>query len=645
MPAEFFFHAMAGREGLIDTAVKTSDTGYIQRRLMKTMEDQHVEYDGSVRNVTGSIIQFQYGDDGIDCVSVEGQPCELALMPLEAVYREFALTAEEANRFMTTAVEGEVPDLVPQLLADREMLVKDVFRYRKMDMLQAPVHLKRLLTKYSNPYSTKTNLTPEAVVAALGSFVKEFPENKVFHCLLRFYLAPRKAIVVHRLSQEMFDELMRDIRFRYIKSQVHAGEMVGALAAQSIGEPTTQLTLNTFHSAGTAKANATSGVPRINELLDATTNPKRPSNTVYLRKDLQTSQNDAIKLMQTIQKTTLRDITKRVKLFYDPYPLAATTVMDEDRELLTAYEAFSLDPQNACTTSPWILRLELNDLEMGARNIMDLTQIQSALAKDASLKIVECRHSDTAAKNLVLRISFDAAAVKNPVQLRYLEDKILDTKLTGVAGIGRVHLRSVKNEVVYTEELGGYLPVDQYVLDVEGTNLYEIAGVEGVDATRTFSNDIHEVNEVLGIEAARLSLYEEINEVFSSEKVNFHHLAVLVDTMTFSGRIVPVNRFGMKKNETGVLAKSSFEETSKTMFEAATWADRDSMRGVSANIMFGQKPPCGTGFVDILVDETKLPEGPDEELDLEADALEQVNARLEKMEPGECRLEDIMMPW
>ena len=643
LPAEFFFHAMAGREGLIDTAVKTSDTGYIQRRLMKTMEDQHVEYDGTVRNVTGSIIQFQYGDDGIDCVSVEGQPCELALMPLEAIYRDFALTAEEANRFLSTEVEGQVPDLVPELLADREMLVKDVFRYRKSDMLQAPVHMKRLLSKYSNPYSTKTNLTPEHVVAAIGAFAREFPENKVMHCLLRFYLAPRKAIIAHRLSQELFDELMRDIRFRYVKSLVHAGEMVGALAAQSIGEPTTQLTLNTFHSAGTAKANATSGVPRINELLDATSNPKRPSNTVYLRKDMQTSQNDAIQRMQTIQKTTLRDITKRVKLFYDPYPLSDSTVLEDDRELLTAYEAFSLDPQNACSASPWILRLELNDVEMGARNIMDLVQIQSALMSDPGLRIVECRHSDTAAKNLILRISFDAGAVKNPVQLRFLEDKILDTKLTGVTGIGRVHLRSVKNEVVYSEELGGYTPVDQYVLDVEGTNLYELAVVEGVDATRTFSNDIHEVNEVLGIEAARLSVYEEINEVFSSEKVNYHHLAVLVDTMTFSGRIVPVNRFGMKKNETGVLAKSSFEETSKTMFEAATWADKDSMRGVSANIMFGQKPPCGTGFVDILVDETKLPEGADEEP--EDDTLDRVNARLDKMEPGECRMEDILMPW
>ena len=644
MPAEFFFHAQAGREGLIDTAVKTSDTGYIQRRLMKTMEDQHLEYDGSVRNVLGSVIQYVYGEDGVDTQSVEDQEIGLAEMTMEEVYKQYALSPADVNPFLSTEVDT-APDLVDDILADREMLVKSVFRYRKNDKVSTPVNVARMLIKYSNTYSTKTGLTPAMVVETLGAFIKEFPVNRVFHAILRYFLAPKKAILVHRLSEEMFKELMSEIRFRYVKALCHPGEMVGVLAAQSIGEPTTQLTLNTFHSAGTAKANATSGVPRINELLDATSNPKRPSNTVYMRQDTQTTQNEAIKLMQTIQRTTLRDITKRVKLFYDPYPLSTETVLDEDRELLQAYEAFSLDPQNACSASPWILRLELNDLEMGARNIMDLVQIQSALMADASLKIIECRHSDTAAKNLILRISFDPAAVKTPIQLRFLEDKLLDTKLTGVTGIGRVHMRSVKNEVVYQEATGGYAQVDQYVLDVEGTNLYELAVVEGVDATRTFSNDIHEVNEVLGIEAARLCVYEEINEVFSSEKVNFHHLAVLVDTMTFSGRIVPVNRFGMKKNETGVLAKSSFEETSKTMFEAATWADRDSMRGVSANIMFGQKPPCGTGFVDILVDETKLPEGADEELDLEAEALEQVNTRLEKLEPGECRLEDILMAW
>jgi DNA-directed RNA polymerase II subunit RPB1 len=244
-----------------------------------------------------------------------------------------------------------------------------------------------------------------------------------------------------------------------------------------------------------------------------------------------------------------------------------------------------------------------------------------------------------------MRIGFDPSIVKNPIQLRFLEDKVLDTVLTGVNGIGRVHLRQVKNELVYEPSLGGYKPIEQYVLDVEGTNLYELSVFPGVDGTRTFSNDIHEINDVFGIEAARMSLYEEINEVFSTEKVNYHHLAVLVDTMTFSGRIVPVNRFGMNKNETGVLAKSSFEETSKIMFNAAMWAERDSMRGVSANIMFGQKPPCGTGFVNILVDETRLPEGIEDELDMDAEALDRVNQRLENVPVTECRMEDVLMEW
>jgi DNA-directed RNA polymerase II subunit RPB1 len=118
MPAEFFYHAQAGREGLIDTAVKTSDTGYIQRRLMKSMEDQHVEHDGTVRNVTGSVIQFVYGEDGVDTTAVESQECRLALMTLENIYKEYSLTTEDVNAFLTEAVT-EAPDLVEEIIADR----------------------------------------------------------------------------------------------------------------------------------------------------------------------------------------------------------------------------------------------------------------------------------------------------------------------------------------------------------------------------------------------------------------------------------------------------------------------------------------------------------------------------------------------
>ena len=150
---------------------------------------------------------------------------------------------------------------------------------------------------------------------------------------------------------------------------------------------------------------------------------------------------------------------------------------------------------------------------------------------------------------------------------------------------------------------------------------------------------------MFGIEAARLALYEEFMDIFEEAYVNYHHMSTLVDTMTNNGYIISVDRFGMNKIENGVLARSSFEETSKVLFNAAIAGDFDTMRGVSANIMFGQKPPCGTGFVDILVDETKLPEGADESDSVFDADLAAVNARVEQNTNNDVKLEDIAMAW
>jgi DNA-directed RNA polymerase beta' subunit len=199
--------------------------------------------------------------------------------------------------------------------------------------------------------------------------------------------------------------------------------------------------------------------------------------------------------------------------------------------------------------------------------------------------------------------------------LRFIEDKLLDTVLTGVDGIGRVFPREVINELLWDEKTGGYVASKQYVLDVEGTNLLDLSVLPNVDPFRSFSDSIHEVLEVFGIETVRIALYEEFYNVFiDADGVDYHHMMMLIDSMTYPGFILQVDRFGMNKNiENGVLAKSSFEETSKILFNAAIAGEFDNMKGVSANIMFGQKPPCGTGFVDILIDETKLPEGTEED--------------------------------
>jgi DNA-directed RNA polymerase II subunit RPB1 len=408
--------------------------------------------------------------------------------------------------------------------------------------------------------------------------------------------------------------MIKEISFKYVKSMVHAGEMVGTLGAQSIGEPTTQLTLNTFHSAGTAKANATAGVPRIIELLSVSHNPKNPSNVVYLDKTIAGSQDSALAKKREIQKTTLRDITKAVRIYYDPNPLSTNSLIQEDRDILASYEKFSVT-QGQCA-SPWIMRLELDRQEMAARQVVDMTLIRTKIENNKILKVFECVHSDTnTPTKIVMRILFGADTVKNALSLRFIEDKLLDTVLTGVDGIGRVFPREVINELLWDEKTGGYVASKQYVLDVEGTNLLDLSVLPNVDPFRSFSDSIHEVLEVFGIETVRIALYEEFYNVFiDADGVDYHHMMMLIDSMTYPGFILQVDRFGMNKNvENGVLAKSSFEETSKILFNAAIAGEFDNMKGVSANIMFGQKPPCGTGFVDILIDETKLPEGTEQD--------------------------------
>ena len=650
-PAEFFFHAMGGREGLIDTAVKTSDTGYIQRKLVKLMEDIHVDQDSTVRDINGAVVEFVYGEDGIDSVCIENQDCDLAVLTMEQVYSQFAATRDDFKAVMSETVSETPPDFVEQILKDRDMLVKFVFRNGNKTEVRAPVHLGRLIYTLRNNYSTKTDLTPEYVIDELNKLCNEpyIAPNRLFHVLLRYYLAPKKSLIVYRFSRAIFDELMREIRFKYIKSRVHPGEMVGPLAAQSIGEPTTQLTLNTFHSAGTVKANATQGVPRIQELLSVSHNPKNPSNTIYLIPSMATSQDSAISVMKEIQKTTLRDVTKSVRIYYDPNPLSSDTFVQEDREILLTYEKFSVSQGQTCI-SPWIMRLELDSDQMITRNVTDMTLITSKIRNNKILRVFDCIHTDTNSEKLVLRITFGNDMAKNALSLRFIEDKLLDTILTGVDGIGRVFPREVKDELVYDERIGAYKALKQYVLDSEGTNLFDLFTKANVDATRTFSDDIYEVLDVFGIETARMTMYEELMKVFVTEYVNYRHVCLLVDAMTYHGHFIAIDRFGMNKLENGVLAKSSFEQTSKILFDAAVSGEFDTMRGVSANIMFGQKPPCGTGFVDILIDETRLPEGTEEDASLFDSELAHANALVAQEEAkdeaeGHCRMGDIVMAW
>jgi DNA-directed RNA polymerase II subunit RPB1 len=331
-------------------------------------------------------------------------------------------------------------------------------------------------------------------------------------------------------------------------------------------------------------------------------------------------------------------------MYYDPYPLDANTVVAEDRDILASFQAFSVGKTDC--TSPWILRLELDDTEMAARSIQDMVAIETAIL-NSGLRIMQCVHSDGSSEKLVMRILFEPTVVTNMLTLRFMEERVLDIVVKGASGVGKVYPRKVEKEMLWDESISGYVCKTQYVLDVEGANMYELMGFQNVDKTRIFSNDLWEVFDVFGIETARQVILDEFNEVFAEAYVNYHHMSVLLDAITYQGRLVSADRFGMHKHQNGVLAKSSFEETAKNLFNAAVAAEYDDMKGVSANIMFGQKPPAGTGFIDILLDETRLPDGHDEEIDTTHDLAVQriAGAEAEDDGGGECSMNDILMAW
>jgi DNA-directed RNA polymerase II subunit RPB1 len=217
--------------------------------------------------------------------------------------------------------------------------------------------------------------------------------------------------------------------------------------------------------------------------------------------------------------------------------------------------------------------------------------------------------SDDNAQNLIMRIKLNINDSKIDdllTELKALEYNILETAIIrGTKNIERVSLDKEQRHV-YNPINKQFDKLDEWVAYTDGTNLREILGMANVDSVNTITNDVVEIYDVLGIEAARQALFNEINEVLDSVYVNTRHISLLVDVQTNKGNIMSIDRHGINRGDIGPLAKCSFEETTDKLIKAGIFAEFDKINGVSANIMLGQIAPCGTGDTDVLIDESKL---------------------------------------
>ena len=642
-PQEFFFHAMAGREGLIDTAVKTAETGYIQRRLVKALEDVGVKYDGTVRNSLGDIIHFVYGEDGLDAASVEYQTLDTLRLSNDAFEEQYKVDVADPERNLPASLfekDGIDGDSESQKVLDQEYLELSQDRHELQTVIfpsgdaswPLPVNVDRILLNSKQIFHisahNKTDLTPAYIYSGVRDLLarliivrgedrisKEHQQQAtgLFQILVRMKLAVRKIIEVHRLSREAFDWLLGEIESRFTLSVAHPGEMCGTLAAQSIGEPATQMTLNTFHYAGVSSKNVTLGVPRLKEILNVAKNIKTPSMTVYLDPEYSELAETAKKIQALIQYTTLKTVTSATEIHYDPDP--RKTLIEADEEFVNAYfEIETGDDDEFSNHSPYLLRLELDNAKMIDKNLgMDEVANKIAASFDGQMHII---WSDDNAEKRVIRCrvvnskEMEDERLEEDVVLRNIEQYMLQgLDLRGISGIERVFLIEHKRTQL-DPETGTFQRNVEWVLETDGINLAEVMAVEGVDATRTYSNSFVEILQVLGIEATRSALLKELRAVieFDGSYVNYRHLALLTDTMTSRGHLMAITRHGINRAETGALMRSSFEETVEILMDAAAVGETDDCRGVSENVMLGQTAPVGTGDFDVLLDEEMMSE-------------------------------------
>ncbi len=344
-----------------------------------------------------------------------------------------------------------------------------------------------------------------------------------------------------KLTKKQFDEIIKRTMAVYDYSKIEAGEAAGVVSAQSIGEPGTQMTMRTFHYAGVAEINVTLGLPRLIEIVDARKNPSTPMMTIFLEKDYAFDRDKARELAWKIEAT-----------FIGVLGSMSTDITDMK------------------------IVVELNKKALAQRN-MTAQEISDRINEELGVS------SYISGDSLVMKP--DEPSYR---QLLQLVKSVQAVILKGIKGIKRVVIRKEEN--------------GEYVLYTEGSVLKETLAIDGVDVTRTRTNNVNEIFEVMGIEAARSALIHEATETLKEQGLNVdvRHIMLVADRMTVDGDVKPIGRHGISGEKASVLARAAFEVTVSHLLDSGMSGDVDELRGVTENVIVGQPIRLGTGNVKLI---------------------------------------------
>ena len=368
--------------------------------------------------------------------------------------------------------------------------------------------------------------------------------NKYKEVLPPLILEEVRVSVPENISKDKIERIMEETVKLYNNAKVDAGECVGLVSAESIGEPGTQMTLNTFHFAGIAEMNVTTGLPRIIEIFDARKTIKTPTMEIYLKSPYNEKIEELRKFATQIKETTFGDLVEEYVL----------NIFEQTLKI---------------KMSPGLM-------EDFGFNVKELAKLIKAKSKGFEM--------ETKDNEIIFTQKGKVEEIK---ALSNLKEKIRSVKVKGIKGIKQV------------------LPVkrgEEYIILTSGTNLKQILELEQVDKARTASNDIYEIREVLGIEAARQAIINEVYRVIEAQglNINIRHIMLVADIMCTSGAVKGITRYGVVSDKASVLARASFETPLKHMINAALEGEVDYLHSVVENVMINQPVPLGTGLPGLV---------------------------------------------
>ncbi|NSL75548.1 MAG: DNA-directed RNA polymerase subunit A' [Thaumarchaeota archaeon] len=471
-PTEFFFHAMGGREGLVDTAVRTQQSGYMQRRLINALEHIRVEYDRTVRDPHGNIIQFLYGEDGIDPAKSD---------------------------------HGDAVNISRQV--DISMIDN----------------------------TSKSKSDPKKIDSILKPYKSKFNE-KVFEDL-------KDSFSNNFITESGMKSVAKRTLELTNKALVEPGEASGIVAAQSIGEPGTQMTLRTFHFAGVQEKDVTLGLPRLIELVDARKIPSKPSMDIYLKAAHSKTSEKAREIGKKILYTTVMDLVSQTEVDY--------------------IEGIKLKFQSDT----------LNDFGITLDKIGEVVEL-------GSKREVKVDHRNTSV--MVIVEDTDASTLFS------LRNKLLGLRIAGI--------KDIKNLTIVKKD-------SEWMIQTSGSNLGKVFKIPGVDTSRTTTNNIWEIAAVVGIEAARSTLINEITHTLDEQglEVDIRHIVLVSDLMSSTGVLKSIGRHGIAGTKESVLARAAFEITVPTISKASVTGEIEELKGVTENVIVGLPVPVGTGMIELYM--------------------------------------------